>query len=1154
MMKRGIIFILLLLSLTASAQDLSNQRTKSFTVKSDTVNLDSLVIMPGSVFLFDSLQNRIPESQYMILPSEGKLVLDQTLVSGEITVKYRVLSPEVFQPYFHKDPGRLKPKPDGQAADPFRISTEDLPPGNYYSYSELNKRGSLSRGITFGNSQDVVVNSNLNLQLTGKLSDNLNIIAVLSDNNIPIQPEGYSQQISEFDKVFIEVFNEQLSLTGGDIELSGSPGIFTDFYKRAKGAKFTGKFKLGNSHKDNFSTTVSGAVSKGKFNSNSLKGIEGNQGPYKLHGANFEQFIVVLAGSERVYIDGRLLSRGIDRDYTIDYNNAEITFTPLQPVTKDKRIVVEFEYSEQSYARFLVYTSNSYKTDKGSYFLNVFSEQDDKNQTLRQDLSDEEKQYLSGIGNDIEKAVVPRIDSIGYNPDEVLYRKTDSLAGGRIYQEVYVHSYDPALAVYRLRFSYLGEGRGNYVLLNSTANGRVFQWVAPLNGNKQGNYEPVVLLVTPKKKQVVSFGGTQAFTSMTRASFEFSMSNNDLNTFSSMDSDENLGYALNLTLDQEMLQADTSRIRLTGKAGYRLISSRFDPVERFRSIEFSRDWNLPLNDTPAQENIAQVGLQFYERNTGYIHLNSEFLTKGQQFEGLRNNLGGNLKFSGFELSMNGSLMNSDDSFSKTSFLRHRVSLARNFNKAILGIREEGERNQWQGKPGDSLLQNSFAYQEWEVFLTQPDSILNRGFISYKNRKDYQPSDNLLVYTNMGQDFSLGGVFQKNPNMRLQSTLTYRELSVADTSLSLNQPERNITGRIEHGMQLAKGAISTSTFYEVGSGLETSQDYSYLEVAPGQGVYQWIDYNQNGLKELDEFEVAQFKDEARYIRIFFPSNDFMTVYSNQFNQTINLNPARVWKDKSGFLKGASLFSDQFAYRVNRKNTSEDILKNLNPFLIDLDDADLITLSTSIRNNLSFNKTGKLFGVDYIYQRNLNRSLLSNGFDTRTILSHGFRGRLSLGSNITLINQFDTGDKTFSSQFLSSRNYDIDFVSNKFSFQSQLNLAFRFVADYGFKTQVNLLDIQESTEHNLGTELRYSILNKGIVTARIKYVYLEYNDDPNSPVGYEMLQGLQPGNNGTWTILFQRSITRGIELNIEYSGRVSEKQAVVHTGGLQVRANF
>ncbi len=53
----------------------------------------------------------------------------------------------------------------------------------------------------------------------------------------------------------------------------------------------------------------------------------------------------------------------------------------------------------------------------------------------------------------------------------------------------------------------------------------------------------------------------------------------------------------------------------------------------------------------------------------------------------------------------------------------------------------------------------------------------------------------------------------------------------------------------------------------------------------------------------------------------------------------------------------------------------------------------------------------------------------------------------------------------------------------------------------------LDTQESEEHNLGTEIHYSILNKGIITCRAYYVHLNFNDDPNSPVGYEICLRVQ-----------------------------------------------
>lgn len=1112
------------------------------------------MILPGSVFLFDRQNNRIPDSLYEVLPADGTLMVHPSLLDDRVMVKYRVLARGFFGPYYHKDPSNLREKVPGQPADPFRITAEDLQPEGYYTYADLNKRGSLSRGITFGNNQDVVVNSNLNLQLTGKVSDNLNILAAISDNNIPIQPEGYSQQISEFDKVYISVFNEQLGLVAGDFELTGSPGMFMDFYKRSKGAMFNGKFRLGKSGNDNFKTTVSGAISKGKFCKNSFMGMEGNQGPYKLRGCSNEPFIVVLAGSERVYLDGRLLTRGIQNDYTVDYNNAEITFTPRQIITKDRRIIVEFEYTERSYARFLLYTSNEFRTRNGTFFLNVFSEQDDKNQTLEQDLSEEEKYFLSQIGNDINKAILPRIDSVGYNENEVLYRKTDSLVNGTIHQAVYVHSRDPEGAVYRLKFSNVGEGNGDYRPENSITNGKVFRWYAPENGIRQGSYAPVALLVTPKKKQVISAGGTQALGSGTRARFEFALSNNDLNTFSSLDKEENLGYAMNLQLYQEMLRRDTTRIRLRGQAAYRHISSNFSSVERFRSVEFERDWNLAAIAPQEHEHLALVGLQFYGSESGRISYNAEFMQRGDDFEGMRNTLFGNLKYSGFELDVNASLLNSSDRLNDTKFLRHRTMLAKHFRYAILGVREEGEQNRWTNRRNDSLSPNSLAFQEFEFFLTQPDSIQNRGYLSYKNRKDYYPGDNQLVYATLGQDVNMGANLLKNPGSQLRVLFTYRELSIRDSTVSENKQENSLLGRIEYGLRLARGAVTASTFFEVGSGLESKREYSYLEVAPGQGVYQWIDYNQNGLKELDEFEVAQFQDEARFIRIFFPSSDFLTVYSNQFNQTINLNPVTAWKNRDGIYKGISLFSNQFAYRINRKNTSSDLLKNLNPFFSDLDDPDLISISTSVRNNLSFNKTGRVFGLDYIYQQNLNRTYLANGSDTHTLQSHGLRVRISINDQTSITNQFDNGEKSFVSEFLSSRDYQIDFISNKFSTQVQFSQALRLVADYGYQYQVNSLDVQQSSSHNLGTELRYSILNKGILTGRVDYVHLTYNDDPASPVGYEMLQGLLPGHNGTWNVLFQRTITGGIEVNLEYAGRVSENQAVIHTGGLSVRANF
>ena len=106
-----------------------------------------------------------------------------------------------------------------------------------------------------------------------------------------------------------------------------------------------------------YDITGGGAAAKGKYKRQQIVGVEGNQGPYLLQGADGDSYILIVSGSERIYLDGKELARGSDQDYTISYATAELYFTAKTPITKDSRITVEFEYSDQSYARFLTYLS-----------------------------------------------------------------------------------------------------------------------------------------------------------------------------------------------------------------------------------------------------------------------------------------------------------------------------------------------------------------------------------------------------------------------------------------------------------------------------------------------------------------------------------------------------------------------------------------------------------------------------------------------------------------------------------------------------------------------------------------------------------------------------------------------------------------------------
>lgn len=247
--------------------------------------------------------------------------------------------------------------------------------------------------------------------------------------------------------------------------------------------------------------------------------------------------------------------------------------------------------------------------------LNLYSEQDSKNQPLLQDLSDEQKNFLAGIGDSIHKAYSPNVDSIAFDSDEVLYQKKDTIVNSIVYQ-VFVYSTDSNMAHFRLGFSFVGQNVGNYIQIASSANGRVYQWVAPVNGIPQGAYEPVTLLITPKKQQMLTFGADYKISGNSIAMVEGALSNHDINRYSSLDKQNDVGYAVN-TGYRKTIYLDTDTIKgwkLNTGIKYEHVDKNFSQVETFRPVEFNRDWNLTDLTINENENGGGVLLGINKMN------------------------------------------------------------------------------------------------------------------------------------------------------------------------------------------------------------------------------------------------------------------------------------------------------------------------------------------------------------------------------------------------------------------------------------------------------------------------------------------------------------------------------------------------------------
>ena len=1138
-------------------------RERVVRITQDTTVLDSLSIAPGSSQLLLGGQPA-DTARYRIDPVRGTLYWPKPYPTDSVVITYRVLPFAFHQTAQNKDIDRLRPDQEGNT-NPFTWSASkgiDDP----FATSGLNKSGSISRGIAFGNNQDLSVNSNLQLELSGHLNDRIQILASVTDDNIPIQPEGNTQQLQDFDQVFIKIFDDRSELVAGDFRMqSDKDNYYLRFFKKAQGALGATTFGVGppinaslpESHRYQLSVGASVAASRGKFARNVIQGVEGNQGPYRLSGDEGETFIIILSGTERVYIDGELLNRGQEFDYVINYNTSEIIFTPNRLITKDKRITVEFQYSDKNYARFINEAHAQLEGGRLKLNFTAYNEFDSRNQPLQQTLDDVDRTLLSNIGDNLDQALVPSIDTVSFSNEFVLYALVDSLG----YDSVFLYSTSADSARYQIGFTQVGQGNGDYILADFTANGRVFQWIGPdtVGGQiiRQGEYAPIRRLITPKKRQMVSLGAQYKIGPRTKTGVEIALSNNDLNTFSSRDRSDNLGTAVRFWGENKSpLQDDPLGWHLDTRLEGEYVQQTFQRIERFRPVEFERNWNLQNLSTEGDQLIAGAQAGISKKKSGFLRYTADAYQRGEDYTGLRNRLMADLRLKGFSVLADGSYLVSEG-VSRSRFLRHKSDWKKRLGPIQLGFKDEHEFNQFfDTVVTDSLRPNSYRFYDWQTSIGSPDSSKNRYSIFYRQRTDWGLSTQDLKPSTFAAWYGFNFELVKNRKSTLRGKLAYRQLEILDTLLTAQAPDNTLVSRLEYNLRAFKEAVRSTTFYEIGTGLEQRREFVYVQVPAGQGVYAWIDYNGNDVKELNEFEIAAFPDQAEYIRVFTPSNVYVKTFTNQFNQVLNLQPSRVWKKASGVRKYLAKLTTQTAFRIDRKTNNEEGLSAYNPFLTAIADTALLSLNSSWRNTVWLNRNHQKWGLTHIFQDLSGKTLLNGGFDSRANRYNELRLRLNLNKKLTLTSDGQKGTRSSASNFLSGRTYTIDYLETSLSLAFQPNTGLRLSVSGSYEEKQNRPDFGGETAliRNLGTELRYNVMKKGSMLFNFNAISISYDGLNSTALAFEMLDALQPGINFTWSSSWQRKLSKNLQLTLNYNGRKSEESNTVHTGGMSVRAFF
>ena len=529
-----------------------------------------------------------PES-YNIGYIEGVLWFDEVIpVDDTLSVSFQYLPISLQNQYYLHEmkTGAVKERARKIKLDDSKAARE----------SDMTISGSKGFSIETGEGSDRLSQS-LNLNIKGELIPGLRTSAHVSDKSG--NGGAVTRRLNELDKIYIEAESRYFKGIFGDYDYQETGLSMMSFQRKLTGLNL----KYSKNGRE-----IRGAAGffPGEYRRLNIAGTDGRLGPYYLTETNGREGVPVLPGSERVYLDGEPLSRGSEKDYTIDYESGAIQFAPSLVIRNESRITVEYEVSREEYSRSFFAAAGEYQSFGGlTLFSKLIQEGDNGDSPKSFDMTSENRNLIENAGSDPLEASKSGVTFRG--PGEGDY----NLAVDTLGNQYFVYA-GPDLGEYDVTFSFIGESGGSYLPLG----GGVFQYV----GSGMGNYEPVILLPIPQLKRYGTIGSSWKSEDNNFSFYgEISGSLNDRNTISQIDNvEKGTSGAAKIDYSQSILgsNAFAGFGIVTRKIGQGMIfPGRIDDVERYR------DYDLDPEASPDGEWIGELTLKGgldYDRNVSLL--------------------------------------------------------------------------------------------------------------------------------------------------------------------------------------------------------------------------------------------------------------------------------------------------------------------------------------------------------------------------------------------------------------------------------------------------------------------------------------------------------------------------------------------------------
>jgi len=1165
----GILFIVISLSAIqsiVSAQPvLRSEKSFTITEQDTTIFLDYWVVRESlHVFYIENDSLQILSNEFWELnTSTGKLAISFSIwqpKADSVTLFARYERfPFNIRPVFSTRELVLFDKGESQENELTidqiarrRVTRDDL-----FGSSNLQRSGSVSRGITVGTNQDATLQSGLRFELSGFITEDVEIIATLTDQSTPIQPDGSTQNLRELDRVFIQLRNQHGTLQLGDIDVNLRNSEFAQIGRRLQGIGV--ETDLG--HIGSYSSSAS--VVRGRFRVQEFAGRNGVQGPYRLTGAEGEQFIIVLAGSERVYLNGVRVNRGEENDYIIDYSLGEIFFTSNRMITDVTRITVDFQYVTQQYNRTLITAeaeNNTLINGRLSFGATVIRESDSRDLNTEFGLSEQEIEILRQAGNNPDNAIVPGEQRVGFirDADFILYAKRDTLVAGQQF-EIFKNLPGDSTGVWRVQFSRVGSGNGSYRRKNTTVNGIVYEWVGP----GRGEYEPFRRIPAPQMHQMAALRSRFRATDHLEFFGEWAVSEFDRNRFSSIDNETNtdIGYLTGVRLRpiETIIGIVDFRLR------HRYTGDNFEYFDRTREVEFERRWDITRGQQVREQiTEADLGIAFTELTD--LRLQSGFLSRSD-VESYRHTLNFQTQEPGIpvtryqaEFSQSSITLTDTRSnwFRNIADTRYSIPINNHILTPSFGFEAEDRKRRF-GK-SDSLLTGSFTFYDLSPGIGYRYGNSFQASTIFNFREDRRDANGNMLFEARTRGIEFRTQLTPNEQLRIRNTLIFRDKEFSDFFIQNNQSENNrsVLLRNESDFRTQNEFLEIALYYEGGTESRPLLQETFIEVGPEIGNFVWIDLNNDGVQQIEEFFPAQTPNEGTFILQLLPSDELFSVNSINTRLRTVVKPEMIFRNNTGGLPNILSNIEWTSVLEIREQNREASLTDI--------------LFFNFRSYQNSNNTidGRIFWLQdfrlFRPYRNIDSRISIDGSKGMRRRSAGLEE--SRSSTIRIENSYrflrrwsaslelNKGKNELISEQLLSRSYQIEFAGVKPSLRYDYTRSLQIGTGLSYNQR---RDVLPQIPARLNAYTVFSDVNWFYRNKLQAFFRIEYRSNQlrglSSPTGaFELTDGAGVGNTWMWSVQGTYRINEYLRASLNYDGRTVTDRPAIQTMRFSLNAIF